>query len=809
MPVVLSALDPTSGEIKLRYLEPYVTEGLNAKSVGIQARGTYRGFRLDTNAAALVITVTADALAQDHSAHYVTSDGHGLRIRRTGGNFALDVSSEAGNTILVCIYATYSIGSVTTGDIRAYTLAEFGALSGSLQAELIVLGQVVVPASGVIPLANITHSFRSWAWEYLPQDVVPWLALHTDPSFELLPALSGATSYVGQWTISDTTHNGTFSTITTAPANENALQFTQTIAASAIPLVYQLLLAPIQGGQSIRVRMDFQSLAVSSSNPMVIKVTYLTISGSTSATYTLENTVDGAYVAIDTTFRAPPTAVILQSVQLTTTGSQWPLGAAWRVNNFQVFLENLGAGNNSRGGTRGASNPLVQAITFASGIPTVGAPTLSSITSSNVTLGRGDQIYDNTHIPPSFTQAGAINAGAGLADNSTARLMTSIDGSPSTGFSLLWRINPSFGNTTFLVYTGSTSTDLGFYLVYGAFWSQGSSQWLPEGPSYRLVVNSTGIAFQVAPANGASAFAENQWRTLYSLPAKLFDTPFNTGEFLTAFTDMLATNLEASASRIHFDTRTTSRTLLLDSGTAGTNRIRVYHTTIPVTGFAVPNPTFPSGYSYAFEITTNCSWDPTAGGGTGQWHKDTAASPSFRIAVNENDVIWSYFTTSATTFGDDHWAAYSMAKFGTPVAWGTAVADYSQRKTVSSFAWPYYWVVAGYNIQHQEYLTSPARLRVTFQMPINTIPNIYGETGTNQDQYTVVCSINVPDLSGSGFALTRVMTPIIGNKTASYFDICLVNPANNAVYDPTINTVTGPTGLYQSFVVFGNSTGIN
>lgn len=157
MPTSLQSL--ADSEIDVRYKEPFLTASLNTKvGGGVVPVGCYRGFNLKTNVAALTITVEA-AASGDHTAVVESAAGAALTVRRLTGDFSLSLAAFAGSTVVLAVYANYTFGSTTVGDIRAYTVAEYDALLS--YADLCFLGTVVVPGAGVIPAANISENRRT------------------------------------------------------------------------------------------------------------------------------------------------------------------------------------------------------------------------------------------------------------------------------------------------------------------------------------------------------------------------------------------------------------------------------------------------------------------------------------------------------------------------------------------------------------------------------------------------------------------------------------------------------------------------
>ena len=138
----------TADETTMRFKQPFATEGLNKKLAVATPPGIYRGFRLRHDVTAgkdRVVEVVADPTDSDHVAVYQTTTGFSLTIRRTGGDFDLDLSDYTSQRVFITIFASYALGATTAAVFRTYTEAEFDAAAE--KDELLVLGAVDVPAS--------------------------------------------------------------------------------------------------------------------------------------------------------------------------------------------------------------------------------------------------------------------------------------------------------------------------------------------------------------------------------------------------------------------------------------------------------------------------------------------------------------------------------------------------------------------------------------------------------------------------------------------------------------------------------------
>lgn len=182
MPTLLNQF--VDAEIKVRYKEPYLTAGLDERLARVQPRGVHRGFRL-APAAALKVTVQAEDASGQSVAVYETSDGYSLRVARTG-DYDLNLTTLATKTVVLAIFADYTLNVDTRAEVRAYELSPVDEFTGAVERdELVVLGVVMVPAAGVIPAANIDYTYRTMAWEDGAPEARDWVQFIENGGFEM------------------------------------------------------------------------------------------------------------------------------------------------------------------------------------------------------------------------------------------------------------------------------------------------------------------------------------------------------------------------------------------------------------------------------------------------------------------------------------------------------------------------------------------------------------------------------------------------------------------------------------------------
>lgn len=177
MPTTLYSV-PDS-DIGLRYREPFISAGLNAKYQGFVPVGVYDGFAPTSGTALQLVLLPGSS---GYGAAVVTSNqdpAYQISVRITGAQ-ALDLSSFASQEVAVVIEASYTFPSVTTAVIKAYNLT----LAEVPPAAACVLATVSVPSSGVIPAANISLKNRTFPWQERTRDSVPFISVVKNGSFD-------------------------------------------------------------------------------------------------------------------------------------------------------------------------------------------------------------------------------------------------------------------------------------------------------------------------------------------------------------------------------------------------------------------------------------------------------------------------------------------------------------------------------------------------------------------------------------------------------------------------------------------------
>jgi hypothetical protein len=341
----------------MRYREPYVTEGLNKKHAVNTPAGTYRGLRLGTHASALTVTAQQHPSFLDHVAVYQTGGGASLTIRKNG-NFSIDLTALANKTVVLAIYATYGVGFTTTAEVRAYEFFPVDEFTGAAEnAELVVLGTVVVPAAGLIPAANITHDRRRFSWEAAAPEVTEWLPLLKNPSFEsygYVPSSLSVDDVAWFWEATITAGTATWDVSGgSARSGQERMMLSRSAVGVVTGRLVQYIGVPIVPGQLLRLQLYLRALIASTAGSLrfVIKLWDDDRTASEEFLLTIPTSpIDAGYRKAEWTFTVPATvggggpALFLEFVGIESNVLDFgaSTGELIRFDDFQAWLERSG-----------------------------------------------------------------------------------------------------------------------------------------------------------------------------------------------------------------------------------------------------------------------------------------------------------------------------------------------------------------------------------------------------------------------------------------------------------------------------------
>jgi hypothetical protein len=346
MPTTVSSF--INSEIRMRWQEPFVTEGLNKKLAVNTPPGIYRGFILQPTANALEVEIVADADSADSAAVYQTDDGFSITLRRTGATTfgAVSLAAFTNKTVVLALYADYTVGSSTSAELRIYELSPTDEFTGATERdELVVIGQVVVPASGVIPAANVTNAFRSYAWAAQTKDATPWLPVIKNASFDQADDSATYQYAILNWDITSSA-NVTVSAKSSVATNggSRALSFDQVNAIAGTATALQNVGITVEPDDLIYYQFYLRTLIATTSGSLTVTFGFRNSDGvyfNSSEQVTIDTSaIDASYRLVSGTVKVPSAVYALDGVQIQASSllSGVGTGDAILVDDFQVLV---------------------------------------------------------------------------------------------------------------------------------------------------------------------------------------------------------------------------------------------------------------------------------------------------------------------------------------------------------------------------------------------------------------------------------------------------------------------------------------
>lgn len=348
-PITLSSI--SSSNVKVRWKEPYASEGLNRKLAVVVPSGVYRGLKLGVSTTNLSVDLVTD-VAGDHVAIHENQLGFSTTyVDDTSGTITLPLSGFLANEVVViCLVVTYTSGSSTTALFRGYELSEYEALSSAAKQDLVVLGTVLRPASGIIPAGNITHDRRKLPFLQRTDESTPWNPLIRNGGFEL-GQTNGTYRHASPfWTTTTTNANFTIRpVITEFRSGAKSLEMTTTTVGAVIATIQQDLWMPVTPGRFIMGRLYKKALLAPSVGPAPtarMRFVFGDLDGINDVNEDLLfdiSAVDGSFEENGGIVKVPVTARVLKSVQIIMDATYAGTGPCIRIDDVQAWAQVDGA----------------------------------------------------------------------------------------------------------------------------------------------------------------------------------------------------------------------------------------------------------------------------------------------------------------------------------------------------------------------------------------------------------------------------------------------------------------------------------
>lgn len=636
-------------EARMRYKEPYVTEGLNAKMAVVQAAGIYRGFRLAGTATNGELQIAPDT-AGDHVAVYRTAGGMALTLRRVGA-LLVDLSALAGTDVVLAVYATYAVGSTTTAVLRTYGVAEF--LAAPERGELVVLGVVTVPSGA--PITGITYQYRTIAALQAAPGAVPVQSFLRNASFEAGLVNDAGLFAAYFWEKKITAGTGEWRVVTTPAAGSLKALALRYSAGPLSGTVVQAVNAPVLAGQILRLAWKLRVDDPLLSGSMTLAYDFLdatgTIVGSVSETLAVGSSTSGAFVSYERARVVPAGVTHVRNVTITAATVAFTLTATNVVffDDVTLHLCELDPTFERATDARMAHMEVASALLLedsAAGSAYGNATLLRHLASAyggSPGLVGSDRALGGSIL--NWLGRAVFGEGLQSAANSIVPRVR-IDRDTANLYTLAFEFgsNTSYHGRVYLDPVGAT------FITHNAYWDQAGGLWTRQVAGQRascVRISATTLAFYEHDAGGTATWANTfgsdpDWRTDFLTTfaggvGSSFVEDVAVGRTLTVGASIADDAAGANTPRAILNAAATrARTLLCQHGGNGL-AVRVYKGV--------------SGGVTLFEYVLNALWDDNAA----TWGLVSSGSPAVKVAFTLTGVQMYTKAALSAAWADNAW----------------------------------------------------------------------------------------------------------------------------------------------------------
>ena len=342
--------------VKMKYKEPWTSEGLNRKLAVLLPHGIYRGLRLVTGGDGEV-AIASDPVAGDHVAAVLQEQGQQLTVRIEGGDLTFNGLDDAGNigkTFVIVLETDYqdpSAGLDTHAYIAAWENTTVGvsewytALTDAQRAAKVVLGYVEVTppgGMGVTGVFNIFHTGRTDAWTaQAATGAVPWIPVLRNGGFEYAYDGTGDND-IANWS---RTVNPTRLLTSVTDKHDGARALCFQASAAGTGTIAQQMMVPVTAGKLLRIEGWKKVTAVSAGGKVRLRLLFLnaTFAGPLNVyeDIVLTDAVDADWVQFSLVVEVPAGKYFLKTVELVASGLTVPADTVPTVyvDDLQVFAE--------------------------------------------------------------------------------------------------------------------------------------------------------------------------------------------------------------------------------------------------------------------------------------------------------------------------------------------------------------------------------------------------------------------------------------------------------------------------------------
>lgn len=343
----------SASNIKVRWQEPLASQSLNRKLAAVVPAGIYRGLTLGVSVSNLSVDLSADANG-DHVAVHENHLGFSTTYSdNSSGTMTLPLTGFPANTaVVVCLYVNYTTGASTVAEFRGYSIADYDALPLNSKRDLLVIGTVFRPTSGVITALEITHDRRSLPFINRTDEATPWNPLIRNGGFELGHTNGSYRHSSPFWKSSST--NSSFSLRTTSTDSNSgakSLELFSTLAGAVIAELRQDLWMPVVPGRYVMSRLHKKAISVPLFSPFPvgkIRFVFGDLNGLNDVTEDLWfdiSSVDSSFEEVTGIVKVPATARVLKFIQviIDATYGAAAAGSCIRIDDVQSWAQVDGA----------------------------------------------------------------------------------------------------------------------------------------------------------------------------------------------------------------------------------------------------------------------------------------------------------------------------------------------------------------------------------------------------------------------------------------------------------------------------------
>ena len=541
---------PSNTLVKVRWQEPYASEGMNKKLNGLVPHGVIRGGRLGTSALNSTVVVEADDDTGDSIYSVVDSNGHQLTFQQTGNiSLDLDTGTLPGTTAYIGLEITYSTGAATVVKWRGYSAAEIDA-----DPDICCLGSVVVPAvAAVIPAADIGGDRRTDGGLNLSSGMRDWQQLVKNPSFEGHEiSVSGfsVSEEFPYWTL-EPGGNGTWHVLTPSSTptadprvGQNNLAFEGAGAGAELGYAYYDRTTRVAPGQMVRasvwVRGDSVTMGSGASAKVGIEFKIYDWDGTTLSTVEIiedGSTITGTfdYIQIAETLKMPADAAFI-GYSLFIDDATSVTGTIG-FDDFRVWVEPgpVGSLYDQETDVIGPElNTTKMVVSPYLGLSGVTDPSVLAERSLSLLCGSAGATtlrFDLDTVKAAVTSwllrlsKGGIQIGNSLvstaAEGIVARLSTNIPVAANARYMLLWEMT-NLGSPVDIRLYATDQTDItnplvgtrvaeAFVVTMNAEWNGSQWQYDTSSAAQRFEFGVNGLYFSQKESGGTSPWDDSDW----------------------------------------------------------------------------------------------------------------------------------------------------------------------------------------------------------------------------------------------------------------------------------------------------------